>query len=130
MQKQLLVPFKAHLEYSFKGDINKHFSLTYWSKIFSKVSEIDTKKLIFGSVPHLNIPYSKKDSKITLDLDKIHSVYPATLTKSDYEQSLEFKIDSKNIEVIQIDLDNITFSNTRAEVNTVTLNNSLKLKRG
>ena len=122
-------PFKGHFEYFQKTELNKVFSEQVWNRMFKDSDKLLVTNLVHNNSPNFNIPYSKSSSKISLDLDKVHSTYPKTIGKEDYIQSVEFKIDSKPIEVLQIKGDEYTFSNDKSEVHTITLNSELILKR-
>lgn len=124
-----LKPFKAHFEYSFRGQFKDAFDKTVWSRIFYQNSERDTKTIIHDLSVGFNIPYNKKGTKINLDFDQIHSVYPEKVKESDYGQSVEFKFNSKPIEVLQIVKDEITFSNDSSVIHTITLSDELLLRR-
>lgn len=124
-----LEPFKAYFTYSFVGNFKDCFDEIIWSRLFDKYPKRDVKTIIHNNSVSFNIPYIKKGTKINLDFEQIHSVFPIEITKSNYNCQVEFKFNSKPITVLQIDKDIITFSNEKSEVLTITMTDDLTLIR-
>lgn len=124
-----LVPFKAHFEYYHNDNINKFFDETVWKRIFEGREKITSRVLVHNHSVGFNIPYNKRETKVNLDFDNIHSTYPEEVTINNFNVNLEFKINSKPIIVLQIIDNKITFSNDKDEVYTIDTNENLKLIR-
>jgi hypothetical protein len=122
-----LIPFKANFQYHHNDNINKHFDEAIWKRLFEKNSELTTSILVHNHSVCFDIPYNKRDTKINLDFDQIHSTSPEKLEITDFRTNVEFKIDSKQVLVIQILDNNITFSNDKNEIYTVETNDNLRL---
>ena len=126
----MLIPFKAYFEYTFKGRLSELFKEnleTYLERSSEDSQTVNTANFIRIYLTGADLDIFKKDRKIDFDYHTRHSIYPDTISVSDLNQSIEFKIKSDEVEVLQILGDDITFSNSKKEVKTASITDIIHL---
>lgn len=128
-----LIPFKAHFEYKFVGAIDKLHEPEDLKLFLSRLSTDDetvtTSEFLRLYLVTANIPIFKRDRKIPFDFHSRHSIQPEFIRVKNLKSTLEFKVNSEPVEVIQINDDEITFVTSDKSVLTEKISNSIRLVR-
>lgn len=128
-----LIPFSAYFEYKFDGAINKLHEEENLKLFLSRVSSdnetVVTKEFLKYYLVSADIPIFKRDRKIPFDVHSTHSIYPEIVRLENLKSTIEFKVNSENIEVIQINNDEITFVTSDKTVFTEKTSDSIRLVR-
>ncbi len=126
-----LIPFKAHFEYKFDGAIDKLHEPENLKVFLSRVSQdnetASTVDFLRSYLVSADIPIFKRDRKIPFDFNTRHSIQPEFIRLSNLKSTLEFKVDSESVEVIQINGDEITFVTNDKSVYTERISESIRL---
>lgn len=133
MSTQLLIPFKATFILSVRTTMKNFFSNpneTSFEEMYAKVKDdsgsVDIVKYIYFH--HLSFYLYKKYQPIYFKYNKALDVYPPNILAEDRRDSqLSFKLESYEVEVLQIIGKQITFANSEKEVHTFELDDNLTL---
>ena len=112
-------------QYTQKGNFKDCFNEILWNRLFKDSSQRILKEVIHNLNVSFDIPYSKKDSKINLDWNSIHSTSPEKFTIDDYNTFYEFSINSKPIEFIDESEGKYKFYNEKSEHKSVDVSDNL-----
>lgn len=130
MSEQLLTPFKAYFEFQFNGSLNKIYPEnleTYLQRSSDDGQTVKTTTFLKNYLTGAKLPIFKKERKIDFDYHTRHSIYPESFSVSDLDPTIEFKVKSDEVTVLQIIKDDITFKTLKGEVRTETLTDQIKL---
>jgi hypothetical protein len=130
MSNQTLTPFKAYFEFQYNDSLEKLYPENLEMHL-EKTSEdnktVKTATFLKKYLTGANISILKKETKIDFDYHTCHSIYPESFSISNLKQNIEFKIKSKEVDIIQIIKNDITFRSSNGEIRTETLDSQIKL---
>ena len=133
MSDQRLIPFKAKFQISVDTSMKEFFkdssniSLVNLYEPLLKPEGIDIKTFIANY--HLRSSVYNDFKEFSFNFNQAFDISPTNLTSSEQDCSLSFKLNSFEIEVLQI-LDKgkeVTFSDSSKIVKTINLTNNIKL---
>ena len=130
MSDQPLVPFKAYFEFQYNDNLNKLYPEhleTYLQRSSDDTQTVKTATFLKNYLTGAKLPIFLKDRKVDFDYHTCHSIYPESFSVTNLSQSVEFKIKSDEVTVIQILKDDITFKTSSGEIKTETLTDQIKL---
>ena len=130
MSDQPLVPFKAYFEFQYNDNLNKLYPEhleTYLQRSSDDAQTVKTATFLKNYLTGAKLPIFLKGRKVDLDYHTRHSIYPESFSVTNLSQSVEFKVKSDEVTVIQIVKDDITFRTSSGEVRTETLTDQIKL---
>ena len=127
----LLIPFKAKFEYHFNSSISELFDKDNLQLFLERSSEnstnVKTADFLKNYLTGSDLSIFKRDRKIDFDFHTRHSISPEFFSISSINQNIKFIIDSDTVEVLQIESDSVTFSNSVKEIKTEKLTDRIKL---
>lgn len=130
MSDQPLVPFKAYFEFQYNDSLNKLYPEhieTYLQRSSDDGQTAKTATFLKNYLTGAKLPIFLKGRKVDFDYHTRHSIYPESFSVTNLSQSVEFKIKSDEVTVIQILKDDITFRTLNGEIRTETLTDQIKL---
>jgi hypothetical protein len=120
----------AHFKYEYEGEIrglfeNEDKAKRTLAKI--KLSQVKTIEYLKRVIVASNLNLFKKKNPISLEFDSIYDVYPKEINTEEISQLILFKLKSKPIKLIDLNKQNITFSNHEDEIINIELPKNYKL---
>ena len=118
MSDQPLVPFKAYFEFQYNDNLNKLYPEhleTYLQRSSDDAQTVKTATFLKNYLTGAKLPIFLKGRKVDFDYHTRHSIYPESFSVTNLNQSVEFKIKSDEVTVIQILKDDITFKTSSAK---------------
>lgn len=132
MTTQTLIPFKAKFIIAVNTTMKDFFKnpdeislKEKFIKVADKLGNVDIAKLI--NYNHLGSNMYDEYKHLHLKYNQVFDVSPSNMLVDDEDFSLSFKLQSSEVEVLQIIDEKVTFSNSLNEVHTVETHDNLKL---
>lgn len=130
---QILTPFKAYFEYHFNDSTNKLIQKEELERYLSRKStdgkNVNTEKWVKSYLTGFELSIFKRTFPIPFDARTVHSIEPKNLRVTDSYQNVEFKVNSRPVEIIHLTPEEISFVNDKSEVYTVKTCDNTKLIR-
>lgn len=132
MPNATLQPFKAYFEYHFEGSISELFTDSleiYLNRTSEDSLTVSTEHFLKKYLTSFNLPIFKSDMGILFKYESCNLISPVSFPVDSLTQSIQFKVKSEIVEILQISGDEITFVNSKKEVITKSLTNRLELAK-
>lgn len=120
----------AHFEYEYEGEINGLFENEERAKrtlTKIKLSKVKTIEFLKKVIVTSKLNLFKKNNPISLEFESLYEVYPKEINTKEINQLILFKLKSKSIKMINLNKQNITFSNHENEIINMELPKNYKL---
>lgn len=130
MSDQPLVPFKAYFEFQYDDRLSKLFPEhleNYLQRSSDDGQTVKTETFLKNYLTGAKLPIFHRERKVDFDYHTRHSIYPESFSVTNLNPTIEFKVKSDEVTVIQILKDDVTFENSKGEVRTESLSDQIRL---